>query len=162
MEKSKLVEKDNITSLLLPSLMGIIACMFSLVGLTFAWFYSNMTMGEQSIIAANFDVDAEVYLINDMSLVGCENGIYTLESGTYKINLKRSGSSINSSGYVAIKIGENNYSSEFLGSEALEFTLILEEKTEISFKALWGNVYPEGTTIIKNGDALTLSLQENI
>ncbi len=100
LENGKKTESDGITSMLLPSVIGIIVCAVCLAGGTFAWFTASQTTATQTIQTANYDV--EVSVIGDG--VTEESGLYKLTGGkTYDITLKAAGTAEN--GYTILRYG---------------------------------------------------------
>ncbi len=159
MKQWKLNKKSMAISLLIPTGIGMIIVMIISVGLTLARFSTDLILNTQSIVAANFNIDVSVYNEADMTLIEKVNGKYNLEVGTYKIKIKRIGSSINSKGYSSIMIGTDLYVTEALSnSEILEFTLALGEPKEVSFKAVWGEAKEDITNIIKNNDVVSVGI----
>lgn len=159
MKQWKLNKKYIAFSLLIPTGIGMIISMIVSVGLTLARFSTDLILDTQSIVAANFNIDVSVYKETDMTLVELVNGKYNLDRGTYKVKIKRVGSSIDSNGYSSIMIGTDLYATESLvNSEILEFTLVLGEPKEVSFKALWGEAKVDTTNKIKNNDVVSIDV----
>lgn len=155
--KRRLEMNNYVIPLLLTLMIGTMVFMNSLVDLTLAWFSTDMRVNNQSIVAANFDIEVSIYSMPDTILIEKKNEKYILESGTYKVSLKRIGSAKNSSGYSSLKIGDKNYISDSIEkNEVLEFTLVIDNKMDIDFTSIWGVAPTNGENIIKNNDVISI------
>lgn len=129
----------SILMLLMPSFVGIVVSLFSLVGLTLAWFHTSMTVDGQNMTAANFDVVAKVKDASTNAEIFTSGKAFDLTSGTYEISISRCGTSKESSGYAIVEIGGTSYYTELLKLEE-PFTFQIETDSETHFELTphWG------------------------
>ncbi len=135
---------DGLTSLLLPSFLGIMICAVCLAGGTFAWFTASQTTSTQVIKAANYSV---ITTVNDgTDNIDSENGIYSLEVGktyskTYKVTIEANGSA--TTGYCIIKLGNTEpytevHTAPISTGQNLTIELKINKDTTLQMIAQWG------------------------
>lgn len=128
---------ENIIWLLLPSFIGLSVSLISLVGLTLAWFKTNMPISSNPIVAANFDIAATI--TSSGTEITKTDGFYHLEPSSYEITLKRTGTSEMSQGYSLIQIGDYTYHSAPLEKgQPITFKLTIDTPHDIEFLPVWG------------------------
>lgn len=139
-KKETLLTNENLIFLLLPSLLGIGISLFFLVGLTFAWFNTSISTTGQSLVAATFDITMTIKNIADGATIDNADKTYTLDPGNYEITIKRTGTSIDSVGYVELKIGETLYNTQLLNKNVdLIFQINTDAPLTIDVKPIWGS-----------------------
>lgn len=148
------------------SLITIILCMISLVGLTWAWYDVNIVSATTVVSAANYNIEIDsVVQIKDESdnetevLLTGNDGDYLLQSGcTYSVRLKGSGTATN--GFAVIYLGNMVYNTEsirleyqgeiirpgtdisnFPKSAEYTFTVKIDKDSAVSLRVLgvWGS-----------------------
>ncbi len=132
---------DGLTSLLLPSFLGIMICAVCLAGGTFAWFTASQTTSTQVIQAANYSI---VSTVNDGTIdITAENGSYALESKKkYTVKIEATGSA--TTGYCIIKLGDINIHTEQFPTQdnankkSITFTLEINQAVDMEIIAQWG------------------------
>ncbi len=155
---------DGLTSLLLPSFLGIMICAVCLAGGTFAWFTALQTTSTQVIKAANYSIETT---INDGTTdITADNGVYSLESGkTYKITIEATGSA--TTGYCIIKLGDTDIHTEQFPTidntdkKFITFTLEINQAVDMEIIAQWGTSASKGEKLL-NGDTYTHGVAEPI
>ncbi len=166
LEQTKSDNKD-IISLLLPSLLGIILCMFFVVSSTYAYFVASIPPSQHKIEAANFDVLVEVSVTDSSSgdnliLTPEADGTYYIEGNkTYNVIVTAQGSA--STGYCIMlaQIDGNTASNKYYTNQIAQdtsLTFLLESDQDIhcSFVPSWGTY--SGTYDISNGDIFQIPL----
>lgn len=128
---------DSVLHLLMPSVLGLSACVICMIGMTWAWFTANAKTSSSEIKTASYSVTvmSVSYEGNDVPSVG---GVYTLYAGTqYNVTLKAEGTAAN--GYCLIKSGDNEYySPQIPVSDQQSFTFTPEQDGAYSFTGVWG------------------------
>ncbi len=139
-------EKDNLNSLLLPSVISIVLCVFCLVGTTFAWFSSTQTTGTQIIQTANFSADI---LIDNT-----ETDNTTLAIGTHTVSMTAKGTA--STGYFIVEYGNQKlHTVQVQNGETVTFTLVTDEELTVKITPQWGTSAKASEERIHSGDILT-------
>ncbi len=144
-------KKNILFSMLMPSVLGIVACAACLLGSTFAWFQVTQSTSVQVIQAANYYIDA---IVNDgTENVWAENGTYSLEAEKeYSVIIKAGGSA--SVGCGIIYLGDNIFYTEPLytqsGVQSIEFTLQINEPVDMEITARWGTMVGVDGTLLQN------------
>ncbi len=153
---------DGITQMLLPSVLGICVCAFCLAGGTYAWFTASQNVPTQSIIAANYDIEASVNMIDvpvvseigeeslteptkiPISAVAGDKYTFDLEKGyTYEVTLTAVGNA--KTGYCTVKFNgvETVHTVQFPEGDGAEtnsvtFKIVMKESANVSFVPQWG------------------------
>ncbi len=128
-------EKDNLTALLLPSMLGIILCAVCLMGSTWAWFTATQSTATQTIQAANYTVSAVIK--QDETEIAANNGTYTLAAGTYTVTLTATGDA--TTGYAVVTVGKTEiYRGQLKPAETFSFTLVANEAATLEVTYQWG------------------------
>ena len=139
---------ENITHMLLPSLIGVAVCAVCLVGLTFAWFTASVETGPQTLTASSFHlldvkVSQQVSTLAAASAEGSsepgvtkdEGGLlWTISfpsAGEYAIKLTAEGGG---SGYC--KINDDVKTGSF--KDAFAFTVTVSEAGDCTITPVWG------------------------
>lgn len=128
---------DGLTSLLLPSFLGIMICTVCLAGGTFAWFTASQTTATQTIVAANYTVGIEVF-DQANQLVGESNTI-ALSKGTYTVKLTASGDA--TTGYCILDFGDDiepKYTEQIAKGENITLNLVVNESVNLTITSVWG------------------------
>ncbi len=134
-------EKDNLTAMLLPSILGIILCAVCLMGSTWAWFTATQSTGTQTIQAANYEVSAVIKL-NDTE-IAANNGTYTLAAGTYTVTLTASGDA--TTGYCVLDFStEKAYTEQIPKGTSITLTLNMNDPATLEITAVWGTYAGDG------------------
>lgn len=146
---------ENISKLIMPSMIGILLCAVCLAGLTWAWFYASVNTQSQTITAANFYVEVDVT---------AESGHISnnfLEHNTqYTFTLTRKGTS-SAIGYCEIKIGNEVYYTESIPTDSpFKFTFIPAADCTYTVTPIWGISPPEGAVIIQNNGSFGSESQQ--
>lgn len=145
---------ENISKLIMPSMIGILLCAVCLAGLTWAWFSASINTKPQTMTAANFDVQIEVVDSNGLSA-----SLGMLKGGEiYTLTLIEQGTSVNS-GYCMIEIGGRIYYTENIPKNgSFEFTLIPAADGPCTVTPVWNGSPPDGA--IKKSDTIDLLVQQ--
>ena len=125
MKESANTEKVTETALtrsLAASVIGILLCMFCLVGTTWAWYSSTAESGENVTVGANFDVTVKI----DDGEPGSA-GVYQLADGEHTVTLTKTGTAKNGFCQVtATKSGESagtTYYQDFSDEGSVSFAV---------------------------------------
>ncbi len=149
---------DGLTSLLLPSFLGIMICAVCLAGGTFAWFTASQSTSTQVIQAANYSV---ITSVNDGTKnIDSENDIYSLEAGKpYKVTIEANGSA--TTGYCIIKLGTEELHTEQFPTKdnadknTIEFTIYVDTETTMEIIAQWGTSTKPIDSKVEDGGTYT-------
>ncbi len=133
---------DGLTSLLLPSFLGIMICAVCLAGGTFAWFTASQGVPTQTIVAAEYSVATTV--TNAETVIEAQNGAHVLEAGKeYTVTLKATGTA--STGYCVVKLnGEMfrptvQFPTKDNTEKEISFTLVMNEAATLTVESQWGS-----------------------
>ncbi len=139
-------KKDDITRLLIPSILGICLCVACLLGSTFAWFSASVTMPSSVIQAADYNVDVAISRNGGEQLSPSADGSFELSLGTYEVSLTASGSTMNG-GYCILTFNGSQkvHTVNILSGENLSFELVISDGSEA--------VTAEETTLISEENA---------
>lgn len=155
---SEKAEKSALPALA-PALLGIFVCLFSLCGLTYAWYTASDASAVQFIRAASFQIDVQCTAADGSVLTpqSAERGRFLLAQGqSYTFRVAPSAASTASRGYCRIAVTAADsavYSSVSLENGSVyTFTLSAGQDTTISVSACWGEndadtLLPSGSTI---------------
>ncbi len=154
----KIEEKDSLTAMLLPSMLGIVLCAVCLMGSTWAWFTATQSTATQTIQAANYEVSAVVKFGN--TELAEENGTYTLAAGIYTVTLTASGDA--TTGYCVLDFGNDikAYTNQIAKETAITFTLKINEPATLEITDVWGT-YAGDETITAGYTYGTASVAED-
>ncbi len=149
-------KQDNLTAMLLPSVLGIILCAAFLVESTWAWFTATQSTESQTIQAASYEMSAVVKL--GSAVVPNEKGIYSLAAGTYTVTLTAKGDA--TTGYCVVKVGNTakptqQFPSKAYSAKSITFTLVMNEAEKLELKPCWGTSTAEDAERIANGGTHT-------
>ncbi len=119
--KSKHVKKsvanENIMSLILPSILGMVICAICLTGTTFSWFNSSTATPVQTVKTANYGVISSV--TSEDVVLEKQDGVYNLSAGkTYSITVTATGNAKN--GYCAFKFTDKDGKTKELHTVPIE------------------------------------------
>ncbi len=147
---------DNLTVLLLPSILGIILCAICLMGSTWAWFTATQSTETANIQSASYTITAEVLTENNLS-IATENSA-TLQQGRYTVTLTAIGDA--STGYCKVKIGSTEkltqqFPSAKYPEKSITFTLVINEPARVEFIPCWGTSATDEAERILNGSTHT-------
>ncbi len=148
---------DGLTSLLLPSFLGIIICAVCLAGGTFAWFTASQSTTTQTIIAAEYNIDVVVENTADNQPINSTNGLYSLAADIdYKIKITATGDA--TTGYCVIQLNDDEplHTEQFptkddVNKNTIEFTIHTDKQTTMQITAQWGSSTKTEEERIKNG-----------
>lgn len=133
----------NAVKLLMPSILGIAACVVCLIGMTWAWFSADVRTEPQTLRAANFDVAVAVKE-GETPVEPSADGSYRLEgTKSYTITLMADGSA-QKGGYCIVKnAAESKTHAAWLHPETAQsvtFTLTPASTGDsYTFTASWGS-----------------------
>ncbi len=145
---------DNLTAMLLPSILGIILCAFCLVGSTWAWFTASQSTAPQTITAANYDVSVTVTL--EKNTISSENGIYSLAAGKYTVSFTTVGDA--TTGYCIVDFdGTEIHTEQIAKGASIVFYIDAEQPVTLKITPQWGTSTHDINTKIKSGDTISVS-----
>ena len=146
----KLTEKAFSQSLIV-SILSILLCVVALCSITYAWFTTNLSSGENVIESSLFALDIQVFDNNDSPVYVTDNndGTYlcTFENaGKYTVVMKMTDDTTASKGYCEITTNSTNKNQTepiskdiSIGVESFSFTVeISNADTTIVFEPKWG------------------------
>ena len=137
----------SLSHLFAPALLGIFVCLFSLCGLTYAWYSTSAGSTVQTIQAAVFRTDAVCTDEDGAELQpdSGRNGVleFSLSEGqTYRLRLSPSADSTASRGYCRITITAADttvYTTETLGpGSKYVFTVEAGQAATLQIAPIWG------------------------
>ena len=159
---------SSFSHLLAPALLGIFVCLFSLCGLTYAWYSTSAGSTVQTIQAAVFRTDAVCTEEGGAELQpdSERNGVleFSLSEGqTYRLRLSPSADSTASRGYCRITITAADtmvYTTETLtpGSEC-SFTVKAGQAATLQIAPSWGRSPNENSPL--NGSKIEISAPDS-
>ena len=162
-KKEKITDRAFNKSLII-AVLGILTCLAALCSTTYAWFVSETSSSNNTIVASAFNVD-DVRVLRQSEVGGVEvavapervvNGTYSysLPTGTYKMIFVLSDNST-AKGHCILKIGNVKRHTEaiigkttankdgYVENDPFEFTFTVSEETEVEIYAVWGvNIDP--------------------
>ena len=155
-QKNKTEKKNKVRKFApLASAIGGIVIAFSFSFTTFAWLNDSGDSPASTISTANYAVEIKV---DGEILTVSQDGFasYTVtENSSYTVNLTASGTA--TTGYVIVKIGDENYFSEQLApSDSVTFTLESETDMAVKIGYRWGK-HGKTSGMVGNGSAVTIS-----
>lgn len=153
----------SLSHLFAPALLGIFVCLFSLCGLTYAWYSTSAGSTVQTIQAAVFRTDA-VCTVSDAAKLepsAKEGGVleFSLSEGkTYQFHLSPTADSTASRGYCKIAVTAADtmvYTTETLtpGSEC-SFTVKAGQDATLQIAPYWGKSPNENSPL--NGSKIEI------
>ena len=160
----KLTEKAFSHSLLV-SVISILMCVVALCSITYAWFTTNVSSGENVIESSRFSLDISVFNANgDLNVTENPDGTYscTFEAaGTYTVILQLTDDTTATKGYCEFIINSTEKKqTESISRDATfgveKFTVTVEiasDNTVIVFSPKWGI---SASADIADGDTLTV------
>ncbi len=138
--------KDNLTALLLPSMLGIFACVVCLMGMTFAWFSATQETQTQTIQAANYS--ASVLIDGEAA-----SETAALAIGTHTVSITADGTA--TTGYFVIEYGDQKLHTAQVGKDGtISFTFEVNEAVTLNITPQWGTSAKPEDEKIKEGDTL--------
>lgn len=153
----------SLSHLFAPALLGIFVCLFSLCGLTYAWYSTSAGSTVQTIQAAVFRTDAVCTDEDGAELQpdSGRNGVleFSLSEGqTYRLRLSPSADSTASCGYckIAVTVADTTvYTTETLtpGSEC-SFTVKAGQAATLQLAPSWGKSPNENSPL--NGSKIEI------
>ncbi len=157
---------DGLTSLLLPSFLGITICAVCLAGGTFAWFTASQTTATQTITAANYKINTSVKIKDSENIINpSQNGIYELKANDagYQVVLDATESTA-TTGYCVLELGNTKiYTQQFpsqkYSEKAITIYLDIKEDTTLTIISQWGTSASEEKKFL-NGDTYTYGATE--
>ncbi len=139
---SKKEKKPDIYLLLLPYIIGILACLVCLAGSTFAWYTACAETGENSISLSNFMITAEIDGVS-----ADENGVYTLPAGEYELKLVSSGTA--TGGFAILRFGGDSstdvHTAPISTGNTITIKLTVNSDTTLRVIGSWGTSSAEDT-----------------
>ncbi len=138
--------KDSLTALLLPSMLGIFACVVCLMGMTFAWFSDTQETQMQTIQAANYSAS--------VSIDGkATNRTTDLEIGKHTVSITADGTA--TTGYFVIEYGDQKLHTAQVGKDGtISFTFEANEAVTLNITPRWGTSAKPEEEKINEGDTL--------
>lgn len=146
--------KDKIWRILAPSFVGIVLCALCLVGLTMAWFSSEVSKPTVRVGTNNFNLECTVFKKDGVNGTGVNlpeicNGVTNLdERSKYYIELSGVKEIGHGDGYAIVILGSDSYISHILnyegGSEHNDYTVLKltiktgEAPVDMSIDFIWG------------------------
>lgn len=149
-----------VTTLLVPSILGICTCLFCVCNITWAWFSVNVQTPLQ-IASAYYEVTVDSVMVNkardehkisisagdaepdNEARIQPTDGSYELQAGkTYTITLHANGSVKDCSGYCLIKNESETvtyYTQAINPGESIEIILPISETGMYTFTGVWGS-----------------------
>ncbi len=128
-------EKDNLTAMLMPSVLGILLCAVCLMGSTWAWFTATQSTATQTIQAADYNVSAVVK--SGETEIAAENGTYTLTQGEYTVTLAASGEA--TTGYCILDFsGTKTYTEQISKGTSITLNIKINEPVVLEITDVWG------------------------
>lgn len=146
---------DVLTSMLLPSVIGILLCLFTLCGMTWAWFSATKMNSVSPIRSATYTLTPQVLDESGVELSGTD-GTYALKAdATYTVRLTATGTAKTGFCTIVPAGGEKEaaYTAQ-MTSDRMEFTICPASDVQISFVTQWGTY--SGTPGITDGASVTL------
>lgn len=146
---------DVLTSMLLPSVIGILLCLFTLCGMTWAWFSSAKTNSVSPTRSATYTLTPQVLEESGAELSDTD-GTYTLKADTtYTVRLTATGTAKTGFCTIVPAGGEREaaYTAQ-MTTDRMEFTIRPASDVQISFVTQWGTY--SGTPGITDGASVTL------
>lgn len=144
--------KDDITAMLLPSILCILLAIFVLCGMTWAWFSSTQATETLPIRAAEYRV--EILIQDGETAVNDTESGYHLVADTdtvYTVRITARGSA--STGFCTVRVGGQDYATvQMAPGEILTFTLTPVSDCTLTVTPQWGTY--TGTPVIENGTNL--------
>lgn len=142
-QERKEEKKDSIIPLLLPSIIGIFACLFCICGMTWAWYSASVDAPTQKLVSAYYDVKVETVIL-DTNTIEVTDGGYALDSGKeYTIHLRADGTVKECGGYCLIGIkGKDTkyYTQTILPNQDIVIHFTPIENGIYTFVGVWGSV----------------------
>lgn len=138
--------KDDITAMLLPSILCILLAIFVLCGMTWAWFSSTQATETLPIRAAEYRVEI---LIQDgeTAVNDTESGYHLVANTVYTVRITAGGSA--STGFCTVRVGGKDYATaQMVPDEILTFTLTPVSDCTLTVTPQWGTY--TGTPVIEN------------
>ncbi len=144
---------DHLTSLLFPSLLGMLVCSLCLVSGTFAWFTASQTTGVPTIQAGRYTVNTTVLTAEQTPITGTNNR-YALDAGTYTVVLTAQGDA--TTGYCVISVDGTEKTTQQV-PQTMTFTLIIQESATVVITPQWGTAAAIDAVKIHHGDTWDLA-----
>lgn len=142
--------KDDITAMLLPSILCILLAIFVLCGMTWAWFSSTQATETLPIRAAEYRVEILIQ-VGETAVNDTESGYPLVADTAYTVRITAGGSA--STGFCTVKAGGGDYATaQMAPGESLTFTLTPASDCTLTVTPQWGTY--TGTPAIKNGTDL--------
>ncbi len=135
--------KDPLSAILFPALIGISICALSLVGSTYAWFTASSSVPTQSLRATNYAVEAIVTPKDGVAMKPADDGSYQLVAGTvYDVTLLEIGGQA-ATGYCQViypggALVTQQFPSKDYPGRSIQFTLQCDKAVSVRFVAQWG------------------------
>ncbi len=153
---------DRLSSMLLPSFVGICICAIALTGGTYAWYTASSTLPSQTISSAEYSISAVVK--EGIDEISAENDIYRLKAGeSYTVTLSADGNA--TTGYCRILlIGNRTLLTEQFPTKAspdrksISFTIALDSDSDMKIIAEWGTSTVQSGKI---GDGDTVNVKSS-
>lgn len=155
MKESANTEKVTETALtrsLAASVIGIVLCMFCLVGTTWAWYSSTAESGENVTVGANFDVTVKIDDVKPGS-----DGVYQLADGEHTVTLTKTGTAKNGFCQViatgTVSPAGTTYYEDFSEHDSVSFTVTGSGTLKITpmlGKAPTGNDIPKKSVALSS------------
>lgn len=150
-ERTKKEEQgDSLIPLIMPSVIGILICLFCICGMTWAWYSSSINAPTQKLVSAYYDVKVESITFKDnenVSEVVFTDGGYELKANTeYTITLKAEGTIDKCGGYCLIQIKETDgtvtkyYTQTIMPNDNITIRFKCEKQGTYTFVGVWGSV----------------------
>lgn len=153
-QKNKTEKKKSRKIAPLASAIGGILIAGSFSFTTFAWLHDSVDSPGSTISTANYAV--EIQVDGAPLTVGSDCfASYTVEANSsYTVGLTASGTA--TTGFVIVKIGDENYFSEQLEpSESVSFTLESDQETTVKIGYRWGR-HGKTSGMVGNGSVVTI------
>ncbi len=169
-------QPDSVLHILAPSFIGLCVCAACLYGASWAWFTAGVGTGTAAIRSATFGIEEVSITSEDSQPVSPQpdkTGNYIIEnlnSGTYTLSFKASGSNTSSKGYCRITVTRNGdtagtlYCTEEIGKGICTVKIITEEAVTLKIEPVWGSAAAtvvNGTITVAKENSGTFAISEN-
>ena len=152
------VHKDPLTALLLPSVVGILICMFLLCGATRAWFTSTQNGATATVKSADYTIAVQVK--DGENTVILTDNTFTASGNTeYTVTLTTGGTA--STGFCKITVADATagstktlYTAQLAQGQTMTFTVNLSASATVTFSPQWGTSSKSTAPDITTGTAV--------
>lgn len=145
----KMTEKTFVQGMVI-SVVSILLCIVAICSMSYAWFSTNTSSGQNLLQGGSFALDITVTDSDGqrIPMTNNENGTLfcVLDAGAYTVELTMTAESTATKGYCDVKVGDRNAMQTAtispdpaIGEQVLSFELLIEEDgTGVLFTPKWG------------------------